>query len=159
MGLSVELVLLNPSTRALSGFGNLEPLSVGGVELVASNRAARSQVHLHGTGVVWPVIAVVGRPEYIDIATRVGRSDKGGRLRVGPTGHRYVVSTLDGAGVGDLTDGGVWERLSAGDGALVGLAINGDLAGNTVGLGDREKHEGDKEREGGEEESGSLHGS
>jgi hypothetical protein len=35
MGLPVELILLDPTTVALAGFINLEPLSFGGVELVA----------------------------------------------------------------------------------------------------------------------------
>jgi hypothetical protein len=35
MGLSVELILLDPATIAFTGFIDLEPLSVGGVELVA----------------------------------------------------------------------------------------------------------------------------
>jgi hypothetical protein len=35
MGLSIELILLDPNTIAFTGFSNLEPLSVGGVELVA----------------------------------------------------------------------------------------------------------------------------
>jgi hypothetical protein len=40
--LSIELILLDPSTIALTNFGNLEPLGVRGIELVARNRAARS---------------------------------------------------------------------------------------------------------------------
>jgi len=97
------------------------------------------------TGVVWPVIAVVGRPEQVNIAAGVGGSDEGGRLRVGPTAHRLVVSTLDGAGVTDLTNGGAWDRLPSGDRTLVGFAIDGDLASDAVGLGEREEHEGNKE--------------
>jgi hypothetical protein len=101
---------------------------------------------------VWPVLAVVGRPEEVNRATRVGGSDEGGRLRVGSAGQSLVVSTLDGAGVADLTDGGAWDRLSSGDRALVGFAIDGDLASDTVGLDEGEKHEWNKEREGGKEE-------
>jgi hypothetical protein len=94
---------------------------------------------------VWPVLAVVGRPEHVDSATGVGGSDEGGRLRVGSAAHRPVVGTLDGAGVADLTDGGAWNRLSTGDGTLVGCAIDGNLTGDAVGLGEGEKHEGYKE--------------
>ena len=93
------------------------------------------------TSVVGPVLAVVGCPEHINCATRVGGSDKRGGFRVGSTGHGLVVSTLDGAGVGDLTDGRAWERLSSSDRTLEGLAIDGDRGDNTVGLGEREKHE------------------
>jgi len=105
------------------------------------------------TSVVWPVLAVVCGPEHVNSATWVGGSDEGGRLRVGSAGHSLVVSTLDGAGVGDLTDGGAWNRLSSGDRALVGFAIDGDLANDTVGLDEREKHERNEEREGRKEES------
>jgi len=102
---------------------------------------------------VWPVLAVVGSPEHVNSATWVGGSDKGSRLRVGSAGYGLVVSTLDGAGVADLTDGRACNRLTSGDGALVGFAVDGDLANDTVGLGKREKHEWNKEREGGKEES------
>jgi len=105
MGLSVELILLDPSTVALTDFINLEPLSFRGVELVAWNRAARSKVDFHGTGVVRPVLAVVSRPEHINGASWIGGSNEGGGLRVGSAGHSLVHSALDGAGVGDLTDG------------------------------------------------------
>ena len=102
---------------------------------------------------MWPVLAVVGRPEQVDSATWVGRGDEGGRLRVGSAGHSLVVSTLDGAGVADLTDGGAWNRLSSGNRTLVGFTIDGDLSSDTVGLSQRKKHERNKEREGGKEES------
>lgn len=104
-----------------------------------------------------PVLAVVGRPEHVNSASWVGRSDEGGRLRVGSAGHGLVGGTLHGAGGADLTDGRAWDRLSSGDRTLVRLAIDDDLANNAVGLNEREKHEGNKEGEGGQEESGSLH--
>ena len=103
------------------------------------------------TCVVRPVLAVVGRPEHVNCATGVGGSDEGGRLCVRPAGHGLVGSTLDRAGVADLTDGGTLDRVSSGDGTLVGLAIDGDLADDAVGLGEREKHEGNKEGKGREE--------
>jgi hypothetical protein len=156
MGLSVELILLYPYTVALTDFINLEPPSFRGVELVARRRAARSQVDFHGTSVMWPVLAVVGRPEHVDIAAGVGRSDKGGRPRVGSAGHGLVVSTLYGAGGTDLTNWRAWDQLASSDRTLVGFAINDDIIDDTVGLDEREKHEGNK-GEGGEEESGSLH--
>jgi hypothetical protein len=106
---------------------------------------------------VGPVVVVVGRPEHVNVAPGVGRGDEGGRLCVGSAGHSNVVGALDGAGVADLTDGGVWDELSSGDGTLVGLAVDGDLGDNPVSLGEREEHEGNKEGEGGEEESGGLH--
>lgn len=109
------------------------------------------------TCVVRPVLAVVGRPEHVNCATGVGGSDEGGRLCVRPAGHGLVGSTLDRAGVADLTDGGTLDRVSSGDGTLVGLAIDGDLADDAVGLGEREKHEGNKEGKGGEEENSRLH--
>jgi len=101
---------------------------------------------------VWPVLAVVCGPEHVNSAAWVGGSDEGGRLRVRSAGHSLVVSTLDGAGVGDLTDGRAWGRLSTSDRTLVDFAINSDLAKDTVGLDEGEKHEGNK-GENGEEES------
>jgi len=106
---------------------------------------------------VWPILAVVGRPEHVDAASWVRRSDKGCRFRVGSAGYSLVVSALDGAGGADLTDGRAWDRLSSSDRTLECLAIDGDLADNTVGLGERKKHEGNKEGEGREEESCGLH--
>jgi len=75
VGLSIELILLNPSTGtgAFTDFINLEPLSVRGVELVARSGTARSQVDFHRTSVVWPVLTVVGCPEHVNSAPRVGR--------------------------------------------------------------------------------------
>ena len=103
-----------------------------------------------------PILTVVGRPEHIDSASWVGRSNERGGLRVGSAGHSLVHSAFDGASVTDLTDGRAWDGLSSGDGALVGLSINGDVANNTVGLSKWEKHKGNK-GEGGEQESRGLH--
>lgn len=159
VGLSVELVLLDPSTTAaaLTNFVNLEPLRVSGIELVACSRAARSQVDFHRTSVMWPVLAVVGCPEYVDSASWVCGSDERGRLRAGSAGHGLVGGTLDGAGAVDLTDGRAWDRLSSGDRTLVRLAVDADRGDNTMGLDDRKKRKGNQDGEGGCEESGSLH--
>jgi len=103
---------------------------------------------------VRPVFAVIGRPEHIDSAPWVGRSDKWGGLRVGSAGHSLVHSALNGASVADLTNGRAWDRLPSGNGTLITLAVNGELAGDTVGLDEGEKHEGNKGEDGKEE---SLH--
>ena len=105
---------------------------------------------------MWPVLAVVGLPKGVDSTSRVGRSDEGGRLRVGSTSHRQVVGTLDGARVADLTNGRAWDRISSSNGTLVHFAINGNLTENTVGPNKWEECEGDEE-ECGEEESCGLH--
>lgn len=108
------------------------------------------------TSIVWPVLAVIGLPEYVDSAPWIGRSDEGGRLRVGSTVNCEVICALDGAGVANLTDGRVWDGIPSSNGALVCLAIDGNLADNPVGLDEREKHER-HEGENGKEESCGLH--
>jgi len=100
---------------------------------------------------VRPVLEVIGRPEHIDLAPWVGRSNKWGRLRVGSASHSLVHSTLNGTSIADLTNGRAWDRLPTGGGALVTLAVNSDFAGNTVGLDEGEKHEGNKGEDGKEE--------
>lgn len=106
---------------------------------------------------MWPVFAVIGCPEHVNLAAGVCRSDKGSKLRVGSAGHGLVESTLDGASGADLTDGGAWDRLSSSDRALIGFAVDDDITNDTVGFSEREKHEGNKEGDGREEESGGLH--
>ena len=95
-------------------------------------------------------------PEHVNSASWISGGDERGRLRVGSASHGKIVGTLDRAGVVDLTDWGVWDRVSPSDRTLVGLAINDNLADDTVGLGEWEKHEGDKE-EGRKEKSCGLH--
>ena len=106
---------------------------------------------------MWPVLPVVGRPEHIDITSWVGRSDEGGGLRAGSAGQSLVRSALDGAGIANLTDGRACDRRPSGDGTLVGLAVDSDLADNTVGFSERKKHERNKEGEDGKEKSRGLH--
>lgn len=106
---------------------------------------------------MWPVLAVVGCPKHANCASWVGRSDEGGRLRVGSAGHGFVVSAFDRAGGADLTDGRAWVRLSPSNRTLERLAIDGDIADNTVGLGERKKHDRNKEGKGREEERCGLH--
>ena len=103
-----------------------------------------------------PILTVVGRPEHINSASWIGRSNERGGLRVRSAGHSLVHSAFDRASGADLADGRAWDGLSSGDGALVGLSINSDVANNTVGLSKREKHKGNK-GEGGEEESRGPH--
>ena len=93
---------------------------------------------------MWPILVVVSRPEHTHSASRVCRSDEGGRLRVGSTGHSLVRSTLNGTGSANLADGRAWDRLPSGQGTLVRLSIDGDLLDNTVGPGEGEKHEDNK---------------
>jgi len=85
--------------------------------------AGKNATHVSPTGIT---------PVKIQDGAGVRGHDRGSELRVQPTVQVWVARALDGANVGDLTNGAV-RRLRVGIVGGVSLAVNYDFCNNAVG--------------------------
>jgi len=103
---SVEKIVLDPFGTV--GFSadlvDLEPLSVGLVELVAGDGSTRGQVCQHGSDVMWPLAIISRPPVEADGIARIRISDEGSWAGIGTAGESRVVCALVGILCADLAD-------------------------------------------------------